>query len=62
VPADLDIHMIMDNYATPAIRAYIDARNEDPKPFKWVRTADDILEAVNRFCLRSSSENYEAYL
>lgn len=117
VPGDLDIHIVMDNYAThktpairawfarrprwhvhftptgaswlnmverffaeiterqikrgvhrsereleQAIRAYIDARNEDPKPFKWVRTADDILEAVNRFCLRTSPENYEAYL
>jgi len=45
-----------------AIRAYIHARNENPKPFKWVRTADDILEAVSRFCLRTSPENYEAYL
>ncbi len=117
VPADLDIHIVMDNYAThktpairawfarrprwhvhftptgaswlnmverffaeiterqikrdvhrserdleQAIRAYIDARNENPKPFKWVRTADDILKAVNRFCLRTSPENYEAYL
>jgi len=45
-----------------AIFACIDARNEDPKPFKWLRTADDILEAVSRFCLRTSPENYEAYL
>ena len=45
-----------------AIRAYIDARNENPKPFKWVRTADEILEAVNRACLRTSPENYVAYL
>jgi len=45
-----------------AIRAYIDARNENPKPFKWVRTAGDILEAVSRFCLRTCPENYEAYL
>jgi transposase len=108
VPGDLDIHLIMDNYAThktPAIRAwfarrprwhvhftptgsswlnmverffaeitdrqirrgvhrsereltkaildYIEIRNEDPKPFKWVRTADQILDAVKRFCLKT---------
>jgi hypothetical protein len=26
-----------------AIAAYIDARNADPKPFRWTKTADDIL-------------------
>ncbi len=26
-----------------AIDAYIERRNEDPRPFTWVRTADDIL-------------------
>lgn len=107
VPDDLDIHIIMDNYAThktPAIRnwfarrphwhvhftptsaswlnlverffaeltekqikrgahrsvhalktaitTYIDKRNADPKPFKWVRTADQILAAVKRYCER----------
>ena len=109
VPTDLDIHLVMDNYAThktPAVRewlarrprwhvhftptgaswlnmverffaeitereirrgahrsvkdleaavmAYIDKRNQDPKPFKWVRTADQILDAVKRFCERVS--------
>lgn len=107
VPDGLDVHIIMDNYAThktPAIRAwfarrphwhvhftptsaswlnmverffaeitdkqikrgahrsvhelkgaimsYIDKRNDDPKPFKWVRTADQILAAVKRYCER----------
>ncbi len=107
VPGDLDIHLIMDNYAThktPAIRAwlakrprwhvhftptgaswlnmverffaeltqrqlrrgvhrsvqaletavmsYIKERNDDPKPFNWVRTADQILNTVKRFCER----------
>jgi len=32
-----------------AITDYIDQPNEDPKPFKWVRTADQILGAVKRF-------------
>ena len=26
-----------------AITAYIDARNADPKPFRWTKSADDIL-------------------
>ena len=115
VPDDLDIHLIMDNYAThktPAIRAwfarrpqwhvhftptgsswlnmverffaeitdrqikrgvhrserelikaiidYIEIRNEDPKPFKWVRTADEILDAVKRFCIKTAPANNEA--
>lgn len=108
VPADLDIHLIMDNYAThktptirkwlgsrpkwrvhftptasswvnmaerffaeitekqirrgvhrstkeleAAIRAYIDAANQAPKPFVWTKSADDILAAIKRFCLHT---------
>ena len=34
------------------IRAFVDKHNEDPKPFKWTKSADDILAAVKRFCLR----------
>ena len=36
-----------------AITAYIEQRNADPKPFRWVRSADDILAAVQRFCQRT---------
>ena len=108
VPPDLDVHLIMDNYAThktepirkwlgararwhvhftptasswvnqverffanltekqirrgvhrstaeleAAIRAYLDAVNADPKPFKWTKSADDILAAIKRFCLKT---------
>jgi len=108
VPNDLDVHLIMDNYATHktpairkwlgsrprwhvhftptasswvnlverffaeitekqirrgvhrstedleiAIRAYIDAVNVDPKPFRWTKSADDILAAIKRFCLKT---------
>ncbi len=45
---------------TKAIPDYIETRNEDPKPFKWVRTADDILDAVKRFCLKTTPENNAA--
>lgn len=108
VPDDLDIHLVMDNYATHKtkairdwlakrprwhvhftptsaswinqverffalitekqikrgvyrsiaqlekdIRAFIDAHNTDPKPFRWTKSADDILAAIQRFCLRT---------
>ena len=36
-----------------AISAYIDARNADPKPFRWVKSADDILASIQRFCQRT---------
>ena len=35
-----------------SIRAFIEKHNEDPKPFRWTKSADDILAAVKRFCLR----------
>jgi transposase len=108
VPADLDVHLVMDNYAThktqlirdwlakrprwhvhltptssswlnqverffalltdrqirrgvhrsldalhEAIQAFIDQNNADPKPFRWTKSADDILASIERFCLRN---------
>jgi transposase len=108
VPASLDVHVILDNYAThktpsvkrwllqhprfvlhftptkgswlnqverwfgllterqlkrgvhqsvpqleKAIYEYIEIENEDPKPFKWVKTADEILEKIARFAKRT---------
>ena len=112
VPADLDIHVIMDNYGTHktklirnwfakrprwhvhftptsaswinqverffallteralrrgafssvadlenAIKAYIEGTNADPKPFRWTKTANDILASIQRFCLRNLAAN-----
>jgi transposase len=37
-----------------AIRLYLATYNEDPRPFTWVKTADEILDSVRRFCLRTS--------
>jgi len=109
VPQDLDVHLILDNYAThktepvkrwlhkhpryqvhftptsaswlnvverffaeltnrqirrgtfnsvqqlqQAIMAYLDHHNEQPTPFQWTATADDILSKVKRFCERTS--------
>ena len=108
VPPDLEIHIVMDNYAThktkmirdwfarrprwhihftptsaswlnqverffaeltekqirrgvhrstgeleQAITEYIEIVNEDPKPFRWHKTADEILASIKRFCLRT---------
>ncbi len=108
VPADLDVHIVMDNYGTHktklicnwfakrprwhvhylptsaswinqverffarltdrairrgvfrsvvhlevAITAYINAINANPKPFRWTKSADDILASIQSFCLRS---------
>lgn len=110
VPEDLDVHLVMDNYAThktPLIRAwlakrprwhvhltptssswlnqverffalltdkkirrgvhrsvvdlqadiqaFIDQHNADPKPFRWTKSADDILASIERFCVRNAS-------
>ena len=38
-----------------AISAYIQARNENPKPFRWTKSADDILASIERFCRRTLS-------
>ena len=108
VPADLEVHLVMDNYAThktpavqrwlarhprwhvhftpagaswlnqverffamltekqlrrgvhrstqeleQAIRDYIDTVNANPRPFRWTKSADDILATIKRFCLRT---------
>lgn len=109
VPKDLDVHLVMDNYAThktPLVRswllkrprwhvhltptsaswlnqverffalltdkqirrgvhrsvadlqadisAFIDRHNADPKPFRWTKSADDILASIERFCLHNA--------
>jgi transposase len=113
VPANLDVHLIMDNYSTHktalirswfakrpryhfhftptsaswlnlverwfaglterqlrrgvhrnkrelkiAIQEYMTVNNENPKPFVWTKTADDILESVARFCVRTSDSGH----
>ena len=35
------------------IAAFIDAYNENPKPYKWVKSADEILASVKRFCQKT---------
>jgi transposase len=38
-----------------AIREYIDVHNEDPKPFVWTKSADEILASMARFAQRTTS-------
>ena len=39
-----------------AIHEYLDARST--KPFTWTATADEILESIRRFCLRTSRSGH----
>jgi transposase len=41
-----------------AIRLYLAAHNADPKPFVWVKTADEILASIARFALRTSETGH----
>jgi len=36
-----------------AIREYIEVHNEDPKPFVWTKTADQILDSIARYAKRT---------
>jgi transposase len=113
VPSNLDVHLVLDNYAThktpiiqrwlakrpryhlhftptgaswinmverwfaeltnkqirrgvhrstraleEAIRQFLDANNENPKPFVWTRSADEILASIARFCERTSNSGH----
>jgi transposase len=35
------------------IRAFIDRHNESPKPYRWTKSADEILSSVKRFCQKA---------
>ena len=41
-----------------AIRDYLAANNRNPKPFVWTKTADQILESIKRFCMRTSNSGH----
>ena len=113
VPADLDVHLVLDNsstHKTPAIknwltahprfvlhftptssswlnlverwfaeltskklrrgahrsvralnadiRAWIDTWNENPRPFVWTKTADEILDSIARYCNRINESRH----
>ena len=37
-----------------AIKQFVTSYNENPKPFIWTKSADEILESIARFCKRTS--------
>jgi transposase len=41
-----------------AIESYIAITNENPKPFVWTKSADDIFAKIERFCLRTSDSGH----
>ena len=41
-----------------AIRAFIDRHNQDPRPLKWIKSADQILASVKRFCQKTRKTLY----
>ena len=42
-----------------AILSYVEAHNEEDKPFKWTKTADEILDKMRRFALRTQQVHGE---
>ena len=40
-----------------AIKSYLEATNAAPKPFRWTKTANDIVASIQRFCLRTLTSN-----
>jgi len=41
-----------------AIRHHLTVYNEDPKPFVWTKTADEILQTLKMFCQRTSNSGH----
>jgi transposase len=40
------------------IRAWIDTWNDEPKPFVWIKTADQILDSITRYCGRINASGH----
>ena len=38
-----------------AIHAYLDSHNDAPKPFRWTKSADQVLASIARFATRTST-------
>src|SRR4051794_23781691 len=40
------------------IRAWIQTCNDDPKPYVWTKTADQILESITRYCTTTNDSGH----
>lgn len=41
---------------TSSIETYIDAANKQAKPYRWVKSATEIIDSIGRFCLRTGQK------
>jgi len=41
------------------VRAFLDANNEEPVPYKWTKTADQILDSLRRYCDKAGATREE---
>jgi hypothetical protein len=41
-----------------AIKDHLRTHNDQPKPFSWTKTADEILDSIRRFCMRISDSRH----
>jgi transposase len=41
------------------IASFIERHNRDPKPFRWTKSADDILKTIERFCLYNAPVTHD---
>jgi transposase len=41
-----------------AIMHYLETANDNPKPFTWTKSADQILQTIARFCKRTSDSGH----
>jgi transposase len=40
------------------IRAWIKTWNDDPRPYVWIKTADQILDSISRYCTRINDSGH----
>jgi hypothetical protein len=40
------------------IRAWIDSWNDNPRPYVWTKTADQILDSIARYCTRINDSRH----
>jgi hypothetical protein len=40
------------------IRAWIDTWNDNPRPYVWTKTADQILDSIARYCTRINDSRH----
>jgi transposase len=43
---------------TQSIQSWIDTWNENPRPFVWTRTADEILDSIASYCQRINDSGH----